>query len=163
MINGLPQFFSLSLLADLTEKDKLLSEMKKNWLAQNFAAFRKIPPGTKQFFSLMLLEKGIVLVDNRIAVPADLREAVLTHLHLNHPDQVATSDAASYLWWPKMHRAIINKAEAFQECTRYGKNVKTLKAKSDWENIPEPTEPNEELQIDFAGPFCSKKHSKTIS
>ena len=59
-----------------------------------------------------------------------------------------------------MHRAIINKAEACQECTKYGKNVKTLKAKSDWENIPEPTEPNEELQIDFAGPFCSKKHSK---
>ena len=31
LINGLPQLFSLSLLADLTEKDKLLSEMKKHW------------------------------------------------------------------------------------------------------------------------------------
>ena len=60
-------------------------------------------------------------------------------------------DAAMYVWWPRMHRDIINKSETCTECTAYGKNVKTLKPKSEWDKIPDPTEPNEEVQIDFAG------------
>ena len=59
-----------------------------------------------------------------------------------------------------MHREIIKKAEDCSECTAYGKNVKTLKPKSAWENVVEPTAPNEELQIDFAGPFGTKNNSK---
>ena len=58
-----------------------------------------------------------------------------------------------------MHRDIINKSETCTECTAYGKNVKTLKPKSEWDKIPDPTEPNEEVQIDFAGPF-TKNNSK---
>ena len=127
--------------------------MKKHWLAQNFAAFKKIAPGIKQFFNLMSVQKGIVLVDNRIAVPAELREAVLTHLHLNHPGQVAMIDAASYLWWPKMHRQIIEKAEKCDACIQTGKNLKSLQQYKEWQPLPELTKPNEEIQIDFAGPL----------
>ena len=161
LIKGLPQLFSLSLLADLTDKDKLLAEMKKHWLAQNFAAFKKIAPGIKQFFNLMSVQKGIVLVDNRIAVPAELREAVLTHLHLDHPGQVAMIDAASYLWWPKMHRQIIEKAEKCDACIHTGKNLKSLQPYKEWQPLPELSSPNEEIQIDFAGPLYPDQKTNT--
>ena len=94
-------------------------------------------------------------------MPADLREAVLTHLHLDHPGQVAMVDAASYLWWPKMHRQIIEKAEKCDACIQTGKNLKSLQPYKEWQPLPELSSPNEEIQIDFAGPLYPDQKTNT--
>ena len=72
---------------ELTDRDVELGKMKKYWLAKDFNSFKKIAPGIKQYYKLMAVQKGVVLEDNRIAVPTDLRQAVLNHLHLDHPGQ----------------------------------------------------------------------------
>ena len=136
--------------------------MKKYWLAKDFNSFKKIAPGIKQYYKLMSVQKGVVLVDNRIAVPSDLRQAVLTHLHLDHPGQIAMIDAASYLWWPRMHRQIIEKAEKCDDCIQTGKNLKSLQPYSEWQKLPKLTRPNEEFQLDFAGPLFPGQKTKTF-
>ena len=60
-----------------------------------------------------------------------------------------------------MNRSIIQRAEKCPDCTAIGKNLKPIKSHSDWKEIPDPTEPNQEVQLDFAGPFCNGKNAKT--
>ena len=99
----------------------------------NFEQFRAVGKGMGQFFYLaQATEEGILLIDNRIAVPECLRGAVLNWLHRGHPGQQKMIDAASYIWWPKMNRSIILKAEKCPDCTAIGKNLKPIKSHSDW-------------------------------
>ena len=158
---GLTSIFTPDTLSELTDEDPILGKLKRACKNQDFKAFKKADPKLAQFYNISSVSReGILLVDNRIAIPQGLRSAVLAHLHRGHPGQEKMVDAAEYIWWPRMHREIIKKAEECSECTAYGKNVKTLKPKSAWESVVEPTAPNEELQIDFAGPFGTKNNSK---
>ena len=158
---GLISAFTPELLAELTDEDPVLGKLKRARQKDDFKAFKKVDANLAQFYPISSIShEGILLVDNRIAIPSSLRKAILNHLHRGHPGQEKMVDAASYVWWPKLHRSIIDKAEKCPECTAYGKNIKTLKPRSKWDKIPDPTEPNEELQIDFAGPFNSTSRSK---
>ena len=158
---GLISAFTPELLAELTDEDPVLGKLKRARQKDDFKAFKKVDANLAQFYPISSIShEGILLVDNRIAIPSCLRKAILNHLHRGHPGQEKMVDAASYVWWPRLHRSIIDKAEKCPECTAYGKNIKTLKPRSKWDKIPDPTEPNEELQIDFAGPFNSSSRSK---
>ena len=105
---------------------------------------------------------GILIVDNRLAVPSSLRSAVLQWLHKGHPGQRALIDAASYLWWPRMHTNIIETAEKCESCRKFGKNLKTLTSKAGYENLEPLTCPNEELKLDFAGPIQTGKNGSGV-
>ena len=70
-------------------------------------------------------------------------------------------DAADYLWWPKIHTMIIEKAEACSHCQATGKNLKSLIPKQRFEKQEDPTAANEEVQLDFAGPFFSNSNAKS--
>ena len=123
----LPSIFKVDVLAQLTDLDKTLKPMKDAYINRNFENFKSIFYGAGQFYNIMQVTfEGIILIDNRIAVPEALQKAVLNHLHRNHPGQLAMTDAASYLWWLKMNRSIIEKAEKCERCTKYGKILKTL-------------------------------------
>ena len=58
---------------------------------------------------------------------------------------------------PCIPRSLTSKAQACDECTKQGTNLKTIIPKQDLGKLPTLSEPNEELQMDFAGPipFCN--------
>ena len=114
-----------------------------------------------QFFKITSVVNGVVLVDNRITVPNELRAAVLEYLHKDHLGQAVMIDAASYLWWPKLHRQIIDKAMQCDRCLQTGKNIKALQSHNQHFELPKLTEPNEEVQLDFAGPLYPDQKSNT--
>ena len=58
-------------------------------------------------------------------------------------------DAANY----KMHSKIVDKFKSCQDCRKMGKNLQTLSPKTSISKYPEPEAPNNELQLDFAGPL----------
>ena len=68
-----------------------------------------------------------IVVDGRLAVPGQLRPAVLKRFHRGHPGPEVILEVSRYLWWPHMHKDIVIKAEECRICTRYGKNVKYIK------------------------------------
>ena len=64
-----------------------------------------------------------IIVDGQLAVPGQLRLAVLRRIHRGHPGQEAMLVVSKYLGWPHMHKDIVNMAEECRSCTRYGKNA----------------------------------------
>ena len=101
-----------------------------------------------------------IIIDNRVAIPTCLRKAVMARFHRTHPGQEAMVDGAQYLWWPKMHREIIDLCQSCRSCSAYGKNLKTSKTFNSAEHLPELSEVNEELQIVLAGPIFDSKGKK---
>ena len=88
--------------------------------------FELMGPYTNPLWHQMSVVDDCLLVDNRLAVPDKLRQAVLRRLHQGHPGQEAMLEVSSYLWWPHMHKDIVNLAEECRSCTRYGKNAKYI-------------------------------------
>ena len=65
------------------------------------------------------------------------------------------------LWWPGIHRQVVEKADKCDACRKYGKNLKSLIPKAGHAEVVEPTYPNEEVQLDFAGPLYPDSKTKT--
>ena len=117
-------------------------------------------PYTNSLWHQMAVVDDCILVDGRLAVPGQLRSAVLKRIHRGHPGQEAMLDVSKYLWWPHMHKDIVNLAEECRSCTRYGKNVKYMIPKNESKPLPLLTQPGQELQIDYGGPLEDKKGRK---
>ena len=59
-----------------------------------------------------------------------------------------------------MPKVIVNVAEEYRSCTRYGKNAKYIIPKNASKPLPMLTQPGRELQLDYAGPFEDTKGKK---
>ena len=65
------------------------------------------------------------------------------------------------IWWPTIHWEMVTITRYREECSAAGKNVKVLQKQSEVGKMSDSSEPNEEIALDFAGPFQSAKR-KTI-
>ena len=79
----LPGLFNADFLAELTEEDHFLGPMKRAIVNKGVTSFNKLGSYMAQF-----LTKAAVVndcVDNKLAIPEPLGQAVLARLHLSHP------------------------------------------------------------------------------
>ena len=58
------------------------------------------------------------------------------------------------------NRQIVNVCEKYPECTLFGKNIKTSATYNSAKPLPALSAPNQELELDFAGPLIDDR--KTI-
>ena len=63
---------------------------------------------------------------------------------------------AKLIWWPHIHSEIVSKAKSCRQCIDKGKNLKALIHKTQLGKLPILEEPNQEIQMDFAGPIPYK-------
>ena len=115
---------------------------------------------TNPLWHQMSVVENCLLVDNRLAVPDKLRQAVLRRIHQGHPGQEAMLEVFNFLWWPHMHKDIVNLAEECRSCTRYDKNAENIIPKKSAKPLPLLTQPGQELQLDYAGPLEDHKGRK---
>ena len=101
-----------------------------------------------------------MIIDNKLAIPEPLRQAVLAGLHRSHPGQEAMMLASEYIRWPFLNRQIVDTCEKCRERPLYGKNLKPAKTFLTEQTLPILSLPNQELQLDFAGPIVDDKGSK---
>ena len=113
-----------------------------------------------QFWPKAAVVNNCVVIDNKLAIPKPLRPAVLARLHRSHPGQEAMVAASEYLWCLFMNRQIIETCEKCRECTLFGKNLKPASTFNTAQSLPVLSGPNQELQLDFAGPTIDEKGSK---
>ena len=66
---------------------------------------------------------------------------------------------ANLIWFPQIHRTIALRAENYKQCLDQGKNLITILPKSKLGTLPQLSEPNEELHLDFAGPIVDTKNN----
>ena len=64
------------------------------------------------------------------------------------------------VWWPHMHSEIVSKSKACRHCTNKDKNLEAIIPKNQLGNLPKLKEPNEEIQMDFAGPIPYKNKTQ---
>ena len=100
---------------------------------------------------------GGVFVDKRVAIPNFIQDAVLGSLHLTYPGSWGMIMLERCAFLAYMHRENLNKAAKCKLCTEVGKNLKTLIPAAKWPPLVSCSEPNEEIQLHFAGPITSEK------
>ena len=156
----LSKLFDKTLLAELISEDVWMDRLRRVIERKDRAGFELMGPYTNPLWNQLSVVDDCILVDNRIAVPAQLRQAVLKRIHRGHPGQEAMIDVSNYLWWPHMHKDIVNLAEECRECTRYGKNAKYIIPKNSSQPLPLLSQPGQEVQLDYAGPLEDHKGKK---
>ena len=157
---SLDKLFDKSLLAEVVSEDTWMDRLRRVVERNDRHGFELMGPYTNPLWHQMSVVDDCLLVNNRLAVPEKLRQAVLRRLHQGHPGQEAMLEVSNYLWWPHMHKDIVNMAEECRSCTRYGKNAKYLIPKNSAKPLPLLSQPGQELQLDYAGPLEDHKGKK---
>ena len=122
-------------------------------------------PYFKHFTRDLRESDGLLYMDGKLVIPFTLRNAMMKTLHETHPGQFGMKYLAQYIWWPHINRKIYFHGINCSKCTSAGKNLKTVILNSQISELPPLSEPNEELNLDFAGPldFPSAKITSSTS
>ncbi|KII72116.1 Pro-Pol polyprotein [Thelohanellus kitauei] len=108
----------------------------------------------------------MVLWNDKIIIPASLRDNTLNHLHLGHPGMEAMlSNARYYVWWPGLKRDIEKWVRRCYECQSHQPQL----PETPLVQVPLVDSPWEKINLDFSGPIHCKwwlvildAHSKWI-
>ena len=157
--NNLNQLFTKSFLAVLTSKDAVLKEIRDCVIQDDEARCKEVSTYIHSFWKNLHVKSGCLCVDQRVAIPNSIKEAVLESIHMTHSGSwgMISLSLSQYAWWPYMHREILAKTSDCAPCTDIGKNLKPIIPKSKWHPHIACQEPNEEIQIDFGGPIINDK------
>ena len=151
------KIFNKSLIASLTSKDAVLKEVRDCILTNNESRLKALNPYIHSYWRDLHVRSGCVCVDEKVAIPNVLREALIDDIHASHPGTWGMICMATHCWWPYIQRKLIVKANECKPCTVIGKNLKSIiPAKQFNPHIP-CVEPNQEVQIDFGGPIFDEK------
>ena len=156
--NNLTQLFTKCFLAVLTSKDAVLKEVRDCILQNDPQSCKEVNLYMFSYWRDLHVRSGCVCVDERVAIPHSIQDAVLESLHLTHPGSWGMITLGQYAFWPYMHREILNKAAQCKPCTDIGKNLNPVFPASKWKPLQTCTEPNEEIQIDFRGRITNEKY-----
>ena len=149
----LESIFNQQLIAAMINRDTVLREIRDCILNNDQARCKQLSKQIYAKWNSLSVNNGCILVDNKLAIPNILKDSVIDVLHSTHPGAWGMTELGQRLWWPFINRYLINKSKTCRPCTEFGKNLKSIIKKSDWNPLPPCSEPNEEIQLDFAGPM----------
>ena len=98
---GLVGVLDAEILSELTDEDVTLRLMKIAIRNRDYEGFARIDPYIKTFWNSAAVIDSCIIIDDWIAV--------LSRLHRLHPG----------LWWPIIHRDIVNFCKNCRECTKF--------------------------------------------
>ena len=143
------------------EKDKRLQKIIRLIRNRDSSQIARLPsPWRGKFNSLCLDSNNLLYLDERLVIPEDMRENMLTAIHFGHAGRDAMLREAADVWWPKICREVVEKAKNCEECIKAGKNLKCLKSQKEFGTIPKAEKPNEEISLDFASLFQNAPKQK---
>ena len=110
-------------------------------------------PVLAQYLEQALCPRRLPTHRRGIVISTQLRQTVLDSLHLTHPRSAAMLDLSNHAWFPHIHRAIVQMAQNWKHCTEQVTNLKPIIGKKHSFQMELVVEPDEEVQLDFAGPL----------
>ena len=99
---------------------------------------------------------GLLFYNDKIVIPEAMRSTIIAMLHQGHPSATKMDQSSAAFWWPGLYREIKEKAENCPSCRSSGKNLTTQLPSTEKNHLETLSEPNQEIQLDFAGPIKSK-------
>ena len=156
---NLNKVFNEQFIAEASSKE--LKPIIDLVIAKNWEDLKKVNPMYYRIRQDLFVSPSNCLVyDNRLVIPNKLKLLVLDAIHRKHPGQAGMLALAKLVWWPYIHSDITSKAQGCKHCTDKGKNLKALIPKNNVGSLPNLFEPNQEIQMDFAGPVPFKKNTQ---
>lgn len=118
------------------------------WPQRNNLPAEAVPYFEKR--DLLAFEQGILLLGNRVVIPASIQNFVLKKLHYTHPGiNAVKSLARSTVWWPKCDFDIEDFIKRCEHCQKYSPREPQTPLNL-W-NTPEKAW--DRVHIDFTGPY----------
>ena len=117
-------------------------------------------PWRERFNSISIDENNLLYMDDRLIIPKNLQTPIKNSLQWGDPGRDQMLRQIIDIWWPKIHRDITQITKTCPECRAAGKSTKPMLNQKQFGKLPIPKEVNEEIAIDFAGPFKIAKSSK---
>ena len=102
-----------------------------------------------------------LLFDEKLVIPYQLQKTIINTVHRTHPGKVGMMRLANLIWIRHIHRTKKLRAENCKQCTDLGINLNSLIPKSDLGNLPKLLKPNQEIQLDYAGPIPNESNNDT--
>ena len=112
----LNKVFSKKFLAILTGKDAILKEVRDCVIRNDAERLQEISPYLFSNWRDLSVKHGCVCLDERIAIPKSIKDAVLEDIHSTHPGSFAMISSAQNICWPYIHRDILAKASECKAC-----------------------------------------------
>ena len=141
--------------------DKLIQRVIKLVKKYNKTGVTRLPsPWREKFQTFSIDERGFLYTDNRLVIPQAMRAMIMCSLHYGHPGRDAMLSMIEDIWWPRIHREVIDQARLCEQCLQSGKNLKNMLTQKQVGKLPDVTESNEEVALDFAGPFQNARKGK---
>ena len=122
----LNKVFSKKFLAILTGKDAIRKEVRDCVIRSDPDRLQQISPYLFSYWCDSSVKHGCVCLDERIAIPKKIKDAVLEDKHFTHPGSFAMLSLAQNIWWPYIHRDLLAKASECKACSEIGKNLKSV-------------------------------------
>ena len=97
-LDNLTKLFDRSLLAELISEDPWMDRLRRVIERNDRHSFELMGPYTNPLWHQLSVVDDCILFDNRLAVPRQLRLAVLKRTHRGYPGQEAMLDVSKYLW-----------------------------------------------------------------
>ena len=155
----LRKVFDISFIAAATKKDRSVYPLLKMVRGQKWETIKSCyGPYFYNVRNRLWVRDGILLYNDRAVIPKQLRQTLVDSLYLTHPGQGGMLEAAKNVWYPYLHRDIVATAQNCKECHQKGKNLKVISGKTHFTSQNALVEPNEEIQLDFAGPLPDKNN-----
>ena len=114
----------------------------------------------KHVFKDLRVDRDLVYYENRLIIPKDMKQAILNSIHSGHNGRDAMLGSVEEVWWPQINRQIVACAKTYPNCQKAGKNVKTIKKQNEFGKIGKPNQINEEIALDFMGPFTGAPENR---
>ena len=96
-LDNLAKLFDKNLLAELTTEDTWMDRLRRVVERGDKQGFELMEPYTNPLWPQMAVQDDCILANNRLAVPIQLKQAVLKRIYRGHPGQEAMLGAAQYL------------------------------------------------------------------
>ena len=147
------------------EQDKQIQQVISLLKNRNTTSISRLPaPWREKFNSFSLDSKGLLYMDGRLVIPKDMRSNMLSAIHFGHAGRDAMLKDAADLWWPKIHREIIEKAKNCAKCQRSVENLNCLQSQKKFGKLPKAENIKDEISLDFADfPKGAQKEKVSIS
>ena len=71
-------------------------------------------------------KNGCIFVDNRVAIPNCIKQAVTDVFHATHPGSWSLTELANHVLWPFCNRDLLNRVQLCKAFTEFGKNLKPI-------------------------------------
>ena len=92
-----------------------------------------------------------------MAIPNTLKDALVEDLLASHPGSWGMICMAQHCWWSYMNRDLLVRAIECKSCIAIGKILKSIIPAKQFQAHKPCIVPNQEIQIDFAGPINNEK------